>query len=76
MIPKSQLKNFTALAKKKFRNEAGVFVVEGRKLVEEALRAKAKVKHVIATEAFFNAWDTPMKESVKVVAGAKDMDRI
>ncbi|NNC84489.1 MAG: RNA methyltransferase [Bacteroidia bacterium] len=76
MIPKSQLKIFTSLGKKKFRNEAGVFLVEGRKLVEESMRSDANIKHVIATDVFFNEWNQVIDESIRVVAGAKDMERI
>ena len=39
MISKNEIKEIRALGQKKFREERGQFVVEGEKLVEEALRS-------------------------------------
>ena len=39
MISKNEIKDIKALGQKKFRDERGLFVVEGEKLVEEALRS-------------------------------------
>ena len=39
MLSKSEIKEIKALGQKKFRDERGLFVVEGEKLVEEALRS-------------------------------------
>ena len=39
MISKNEIKEIRALGQKKFREERGLFVVEGEKLVEEALRS-------------------------------------
>ena len=39
MISKNDIKEIRALGQKKFRDERGLFVVEGEKLVEEALRS-------------------------------------
>ena len=43
MISKSDIKDVRALGQKKFRDERGLFVVEGEKLVEEALRSGFEV---------------------------------
>ncbi len=45
MIPKSQLKLFKSLAYKKYRNETGLFVIEGRKMVEEAINSNPPFYH-------------------------------
>ena len=39
MLSKNEIKDIRALGQKKFRDERGLFVVEGEKLVEEALRS-------------------------------------
>ena len=39
MLSKNEIKEIRALGQKKFRDERGLFVVEGEKLVEEALRS-------------------------------------
>ena len=39
MLSKNDIKEIRALGQKKFRDERGLFVVEGEKLVEEALRS-------------------------------------
>ncbi|MBR3065932.1 MAG: RNA methyltransferase [Bacteroidales bacterium] len=39
MLSKNEIKEIRALGQKKFRDERGLFVVEGEKLVEEAMRS-------------------------------------
>ena len=43
MLSKNEIKEIRALGQKKFRDEQGLFVVEGEKLVEEALRSGFEV---------------------------------
>ena len=50
MITKAEIKEIRALAQKKFRDAAGLFTVEGEKLVEEALRSGFEVVKVYRTE--------------------------
>lgn len=76
MISKNQLKLFTSFNKKKNRQEAGVFLIEGPKLLEEAINCNAKLLHIIARESFFDSWHGKIDESLKVIAGAKDLERI
>lgn len=76
MISKNQLKYFVSLGQKKYRNEAGVFLVEGRKMLEEALKVEADIINIIATEHFFSIWNKEPNEELKVVASSKDMERI
>ncbi len=45
-ISNNEIKRLKALQQKKFRDEAGLFVVEGEKMVEEALEAECRVKEV------------------------------
>lgn len=50
MITKGEIKEIRALAQKKFRDEAGLFVVEGEKLVAEAIQSDFEVVKVFRTE--------------------------
>jgi len=46
MITNNEIKRIKALQNKKFRDETGLFVVEGEKMVEEALRSSFTVEAV------------------------------
>lgn len=50
MISKGEIKEIRSLAQKKFRDAAGLFVVEGEKLVAEAIASGFKVVKVFRTE--------------------------
>ena len=50
MISKVEIKEIKALGQKKFRDEKKLFVVEGEKLVEEALRSGFDVVAHYCTE--------------------------
>ena len=52
MLSKNQLKLIQKLALKKYRNELGLFVVEGRKSIVEFLQAGYKAEAIYATETF------------------------
>ena len=45
-ISNNEIKRIKALQQKKFRDETGLFVVEGEKMVEEALNSRFKVEDV------------------------------
>jgi TrmH family RNA methyltransferase len=49
LISKNDIKEIRALGQKKFREERGLFIVEGEKLVEEALRSGFAVEAVYRT---------------------------
>lgn len=44
------IKHISKLKEKKYRNEYGEFIVEGVKLVKEAIEEKAKIKNIIVSE--------------------------
>ncbi len=50
VISNNEVKRVKALQQKKFRDEEGLFVVEGEKMVEEALRAPFRVRDVYRKE--------------------------
>ena len=43
-ISNNEIKKVKALQQKKFRDETGLFIVEGEKMVEEALKSHFKVE--------------------------------
>ena len=51
MVTKNEIKQVASLRQQKFRKELGLFVVEGRKMVEELLHSRFTVKALYATEA-------------------------
>ena len=52
MITKNTIKQIALLRQQKFRKELGLFVVEGRKMVEELLHSDFDTVGLYATEAF------------------------
>ena len=52
MITKNTIKQIASLRQQKFRKELGLFVVEGRKMVEELLRSDFETIGLYASEAF------------------------
>ena len=56
MLTKNTIKQIASLRQQKFRKELGLFVVEGRKMVEELLRSQFEAVGLYATEAFLNAY--------------------
>ena len=54
MLTKNTIKQIASLRQQKFRKELGLFVVEGRKMVEELLRSDFEVNGLYATETFLS----------------------
>ena len=52
MLTKNTIKQIASLRQQKFRKELGLFVVEGRKMVEELLNSHFETVGLYATEAF------------------------
>ena len=52
MITKNTIKQIASLRQQKFRKELGLFVVEGRKMVEELLRSGFETVGLYATQTF------------------------
>ena len=49
-ISNNEIKRVKSLQQKKFRDEMGLFIVEGEKMVEEAVRSGFKVEKIYRTE--------------------------
>ena len=54
MITKNTIKQIASLRQQKFRKELGLFVVEGRKMVEELLHSDFETVGLYVTEAFLS----------------------
>ena len=52
MLTKNTIKQIASLRQQKFRKELGLFVIEGRKIVEELLNSHFETVGLYATEAF------------------------
>ena len=58
MLTKNTIKQIASLRQQKFRKELGLFVVEGRKMVEELLHSHFETVGLYATEAFLADYPT------------------
>ena len=69
MLTKNTIKKVASLKQQKFRKELGLFVVEGRKMVEELLQSDFEVEGLYATEELLseNSSIFSTAESVTVV---------
>jgi RNA methyltransferase, TrmH family len=70
MLSKNKARFIISLQKKKVREEEGLFVIEGDKLVREFLSAGVPVKTLIAKKEFLNALPSLLKESVDEIEDA------
>ena len=52
MLSKNELKYYSSLLVKKFRGEENKFIVEGKKIIEEALQSKFKCELIFVTKEF------------------------
>ena len=55
MLSKNKIKQIQSLNRKKIRDESGLFLVEGNKMVEESLRSGFIVETLICTSEFIQA---------------------
>jgi len=54
MLSKSKIKLIQSLNRKKSREDSGLFLVEGNKMVEEALRSDFRIETLICTSGFLH----------------------
>ncbi len=54
MLSKNKIKLIQSLNRKKERDESGLFLVEGNKMVEEALRSEYQIETLVCTAQFAN----------------------
>ena len=77
MISKSQLKYIQSLGQKKYRDEAGVFIAEGPKLVKEILQSKnAGFIHLYALDEWIRINETLVKGIDVTIIDEIELERI
>jgi len=54
MLSKNKIKLIQSLNRKKSRDETGLFLVEGNKMVEEALRSEFQIELLVSSSSFLN----------------------
>jgi TrmH family RNA methyltransferase len=54
MLTKAKIKLIKSLHEKKYRNEYGLFLVEGEKSVKELLKSDFKINYILGTKKFFD----------------------
>lgn len=75
MLSKNQVKFVNALKQKKYREEQGLFIAEGAKIVPELLSSEIKVKQVFATSGFLRANPIPAHVE-RYEIGESELERI
>jgi TrmH family RNA methyltransferase len=78
MISQAALKRLRALQQKKFRQESGRYLVQGRKVVAELLQSSHRVETILATEesaAWVKPLAAPRNVSIQILAG-HELDKI
>ena len=74
MASKNQLKWVRKLHQQKYRQEEGLFLAEGVKVVDELLSSKLEVVHVFATEAWIE--DNPQVKREVIAVSPKELETI
>ena len=81
MITKAELKYYSSLLKKNFRDEYGKFLVEGEKLILEAIDSQWKCETTLCTRDYYEQNEKSIESlSVKVsrieIISAKDFQKV
>ena len=77
MISKSRLKYIQSLGQKKQRDEEGVFIAEGPKLLKELLQSKnAELVHVYALNDWIQENEKLLQEIDRTIIHEEDLERI
>jgi len=67
MLSKNKIKLIQSLNKKKGREEYGLFLAEGTKMVEEALRSSFHIKTIIGTSDFLHQHPEAQTKAVEII---------
>jgi TrmH family RNA methyltransferase len=76
MIGKGKISSITRLHQKKFRDESGLFLVEGIKSVGDLLRSSFEVEEVLATEAWVVEHESEVTAVDLTMVTPAEMERI
>ncbi|UAY53289.1 TrmH family RNA methyltransferase [Ferruginibacter albus] len=74
MFSKSHIKYIQSLHHKKFRDEEGVFIAEGEKIVKELLSSNLHCKEIVALPEWFNANEKLVSTVTAVLHEVKDFE--
>jgi TrmH family RNA methyltransferase len=66
MLTNADIKLFKSLDKKKYRNQNGLFVIEGIRLIQDAVLSNWKIKSIYITDVFLNKKGN--EDTVKLVS--------
>ncbi|WP_319482262.1 RNA methyltransferase [uncultured Draconibacterium sp.] len=77
MIGKSTTKLINSLALKKYRTKENRFLIEGDKIVKEALDSNLKIKLLIVTEQFLNHFPITQNDAERIIeTDAKEIKKV
>lgn len=70
MLSKNKIKLIQSLNRKKIRDETGLFLVEGNKMVEEALNSNFKIETLVCTSDFKQQYPEINTKSIELIEAA------
>lgn len=76
MVTKAQIQLVRSLADKQARRESGLFVVEGAKMVREALESDFCVERIYVGQAAASAFDGELRSGVAEAVTDKELERL
>lgn len=72
MLSKNKIKLIQSLNRKKDRDESGLFLVEGNKMVEEALRSEFKIETLVCTVQFADQHPEIHSKAKEIIEADRD----
>jgi len=72
MLSKNKIKLIQSLNRKKDRDESGLFLVEGNKMVEEALRSEFKIATLVCTSQFADQHPEMQSRAAEIIEADRD----
>lgn len=72
MLSKNKIKLIQSLNRKKERDESGLFLVEGNKMVEEALRSEYKIETLVCTTQFADQHPEIRSKAKEIIEADRD----
>jgi len=72
MLSKNKIKLIQSLNRKKERDESGLFLVEGNKMVEEALRSEYKIETLVCTTQFADQHPEIRSKAKDIIVADRD----
>lgn len=72
MLSKNKIKLIQSLNRKKDRDESGLFLVEGNKMVEEALRSEYKIETLVCTAQFAGQHPEIQSKAKEIIEADRD----